>query len=509
MAANFLLGVGGTGAKCVEAFARLATCGLGPPSAWVGLLDQDRSNGNAARTVRVLSDYVELRATLRSAGANDLGPGCAMLQTAVERPAEGWAWAPEEKSSATLAASIGYSGLPAEETALVEMLFSHEERQLKLDEGFRQRPALGAALTLTGVTPTSAVWRDLLQAVQAAGHGEEVRVFLVASIFGGTGASGLPTVARLLRREIRARGLEGKVKLGAALMLPYFAFPAPPGGEGPAIRPDSTTFLMQARGALEYYEQLFRAEPVFDALYVLGSDPLIPLESYSDGGSLQANPPLLPEFVAALAALDFLALRSPAEGGTFAVGVGDGDVVGWDDMPWSAGGGGAVRAEVGATLRSAVAWREHYAPALAGDKWRAHRREAWFRNHVAARGEGAIGGDAAQRAVTLVSRALDDLLRWFVALNRAGAGGGRRLALVADSVLAREARTADLTDIALVGELGNREFQRMIPPNDGPDMAELFRRLTYSRPVDGAAGLGSVLAAIRRGCSEGGVGARS
>ncbi|WP_176952681.1 tubulin-like doman-containing protein [Belnapia rosea] len=426
-----------------------------------------------------------------------------MLSTVIERPKAGWAWAPEEKSSATLAASIGYTGLPPTETAMADILFSEAERRLTLDEGFRQRPALGAALTLTGVTPNSAVWRDLLQALQSAGHGEEVRVFLIASIFGGTGASGLPTVARLLRHEIRERGLESRVKLGAALMLPYFAFPAPPPGEGPSIRPDSTTFLIQARGALEYYQQLFRLEPVFDSVYLLGSDPLIQLPGYSDGGALQANPPLLPELLAGLAAVDFLALRAPADGRTLAVGTSDGDVVGWDDLPYSDGGGLKLRAEVGAMLRTAVAWRERYASALVGDAWRGNRREAWFRTHLSATGADAVGSDACQRAITLVSRSMDDMLRWFVALNRAGAGAGRRLGLVADDILARDWASADIADIQLASGLGNSEFRRLVPPNTGPSLADSFSRLTYGRRVDGGVGLGALLAALRQACLEG------
>jgi hypothetical protein len=100
------------------------------------------------------------------------------------------------------------------------------------------------------------VWKDLLTALQSAGHGVDVRVFLVASIFGGTGAAAFPTVARLLRAEIEQRGLGDQVKLGGALLLPYFSFPPPPEGDGPAIRPNSAAFMMQARGALEYYSRL-------------------------------------------------------------------------------------------------------------------------------------------------------------------------------------------------------------------------------------------------------------
>jgi hypothetical protein len=353
---NFLLGLGGTGAKCVEAFVRLATCGVGPDSSWIGLLDQDRSNGNTSRASRVLSEYAEVRTALRTPGSAQLGSS-RLLSMALEKPREGWAWAPEERVSASLSTSVGYSGLPAAEQALVEGLFSDEERRMQLDEGFRQRPALGAALTLQSVTSASPVWKDLLTALQSAGHGVDVRVFLVASIFGGTGAAAFPTVARLLRAEIEQRGLGDQVKLGGALLLPYFSFPPPPEGDGPAIRPNSAAFMMQARGALEYYSRL-QSQKLFDRLYVIGNDPLIPLRHYSEGGATQTNPPLLPELVAALAAIDFVQNKPEGDRGTVvAAGTGTNGPVGWEDLPFAGVRSLALRAEVAATVRMAVAWR--------------------------------------------------------------------------------------------------------------------------------------------------------
>ena len=505
MTAHFVLGIGGTGAKTVEAFVRLATCGLGPDAAWVGLLDQDRSNGNSARAMRVLSDYAQLRAALRSPGEADLG-GSPLLGMRLQQPEAGWAWAPEERSAASLGSAIGYPALPPSDQALVQALFTDEERRLELDEGFRQRPALGAALTLQGVTPESPVWRDLLAALQSAGHGGEVRVFLVASIFGGTGAAGLPTVARLLRTEIRRRNLEGQVKLGGALLLPYFAFPPPPPGAGPAIRPDSSAFMLQARGALEYYAQLFRAERVFDRLYLVGNDPLIPLRTYADGGAGQANPPLLPELIAGLACVDFLCRDADLPGfdtpQTLAAGTGAA-TPGWDDLPYDGPGGPAfLRAELAATVRTALAWRQAYAPALAGEAWRACRREAWFRRLLMSEGSAPVGSELSQRAITLATRLFDDLLRWFVALNRGGNGRGS-LALLQDGLLARDWTSPSMDELALTPALSNAGFASAVLPRGGPSLREVFARLTYGAvPVDGA-GVGMLVGALRAACHDG------
>ena len=42
-------------------------------------------------------------------------------------------------------------------------------------------------------------------------------------MFGGTGAAGFPSIARLLREIIKKNITDG-VKIGGALMLPYFSF---------------------------------------------------------------------------------------------------------------------------------------------------------------------------------------------------------------------------------------------------------------------------------------------
>ena len=481
---------------------RLATCGMGPPSAWVGLLDQDRSNGNSARTGQVLSQYLDLRAALRTAGGADLG-GSPMMAMELQAPKAGWAWAPEERSSATLSSSVGYPALPPSEQAVVQALFNDGERRLQLDEGFRQRPALGAALTLQGVTPQSAVWQDLLAALQAAGHGGEVRVFLVASIFGGTGAAGFPTVARLLRAEIKQRGLEGQVKLGGALLLPYFSFPAPPADGGPAIRPDSAAFLMQARGALEYYSQLFRAERIFERLYVVGADPLIPLPSYSDGGSAQANPPLLPEMLAALAAIDFLQIRRGGDGETLVAGTSDAAAVGWSDLPFdAAGGSGSLQANVAATLRMALAWHTLYCPALAGSAWQACRREAWFRRMLPGDAATVVGSPTAQRTIEQVAKTFEGLLRWFIALNRGGAGGERSLALLNDARVAGQWASMAVDSVPLTSHVDSRTFSAFVLPVTGPSTAEVFRRMSYGPLPQGSAGIGTIVAALRAACSD-------
>lgn len=490
---SYLLGVGGSGAKCVEAFVRLAMCGAGPASSWVGLMDQDRSNGNVGRTNQLLAEYLDLRRALRTPGVADLGDS-PLLATELRQPGGGWAWAPEEKSASSLATSTGYGGLPKPQQALAEALFSETERTLELDEGFRQRPALGAAVTLQGLQSATGLWQELLNALRSAGHGRPIRVFLIASIFGGTGAAGFPTVARLLRDRIEQEQLSDRVKLGGALLLPYFSFPPPPDG-GPAIRPDSAAFMMQARGALEYYARL-QSEQVFDRLYVIGNDPLIRLDTYSDGGVNQVNPPMLTELVAALAAIDFAGRESfGARGTVVAAGTRADGPIGWTDLPFEGVDGASqadLRANVAATLRAAIAWRQLYRGAFTSTGLAASAPEAWFRRLMGSEGKQVASAEATQRAISLLSPALEALLAWFISLNRGGAGGAQKLALLDDAEIAEGPNARPL----LRQTISDAAFRALLPPTPGPGYAEVFARMTYGPVPPQGHGIGRVLAAL-------------
>ena len=75
---NILIGIGGTGAKCVEAFIHMCAAGIGPNdgSVWLEMVDQDQSNGNLNRTSQAFSLYSDLRNDLRLNNDHQLAGGC-------------------------------------------------------------------------------------------------------------------------------------------------------------------------------------------------------------------------------------------------------------------------------------------------------------------------------------------------------------------------------------------------------------------------------------------------
>ena len=78
---NFIIGIGGTGAKCLEHLLHSCAAGLGPKNLWAGMVDQDEANGNVSRTKILLSKYMNLRSTLRDEGKHDLAEDSDLFKT--------------------------------------------------------------------------------------------------------------------------------------------------------------------------------------------------------------------------------------------------------------------------------------------------------------------------------------------------------------------------------------------------------------------------------------------
>jgi hypothetical protein len=143
------------------------------------------------------------------------------------------------------------------------------------------------------------------------------RVFVVSSIFGGTGAAGYPIIVKNIRNaannaQINNRGDLRDARIGALTVLPYFNVQQD--DNSPISRGD---FISKTKSALFYYHDNLtglRQNGVdlplskINACYYLGDQ--VPSNPYFNdpGGNGQRNDAHLVEFVGALSVLDFLAI---------------------------------------------------------------------------------------------------------------------------------------------------------------------------------------------------------
>ena len=211
---NFIIGIGGTGAKCLEHLVHCCTAGLGPDQLWVGMVDQDEANGNVSRTKVLLSKYVNLQSNLKDESSNYLGTESNLFKTTISTNADS-VWLPLKGADPTLEEVINYELLKPEVKGLIDCLYDPEEKKQNLSEGFRARPNIGAAAMLaTTSNQDDPFWSQIYKAIDNARSGEEVRIFIISSIFGGTGASGFPNIARKIRAIQLEKNITSKVHIG-------------------------------------------------------------------------------------------------------------------------------------------------------------------------------------------------------------------------------------------------------------------------------------------------------
>ena len=132
---NFLITIGGTGAKCLESILHSCIAGLGPEHLWVGMVDQDQANGNVSKSKILLNRYIDLREKLRSTGKDDVSLESEIFKTSISISKDDALWLPLAGADPKLSEVIKYSLLKPELKGLVDCLYDTEEREQNLSEG--------------------------------------------------------------------------------------------------------------------------------------------------------------------------------------------------------------------------------------------------------------------------------------------------------------------------------------------------------------------------------------
>lgn len=353
----YLIGIGGTGARCMEAFIYLNGAGLLKDNQDVKLVfvDADVSCGNLSRT-RQTADLYEKARQLKF-GAQGI------FKNKIEQMG---LWSPVEENCRTLDDVFKHNSLiNKSETKslglLYESLFTKQERETSLDKGFRGHPAIGAAVMNEKMNPKEDVWKTLLPQINAD---KDAKIFLFASVFGGTGAAGFPTIARLLRDALHKDGDGNCVAhIGGALVLPYFQFPPADDQSQKEMQAKVEEFMLNTKSALDYYNKNNILGPVFTSIYLVGDNDLAEVHKFSLGSKDQENEANIIEIYAALAAFDFFNKTEYERGLTPMVSRKMNDVITWDDLP-DVCTEGTLKDKMATYIRSMYAFQYNVLPSL-------------------------------------------------------------------------------------------------------------------------------------------------
>lgn len=331
---NLIL-LGGTGARCGEIFVYMCANGyFDCDVVHILYIDSDRENGNGEMFRAVVKQYQACRE--RYALKNSPIPYFfkPKIHLTEQTPVGGLSHFKD-----LAAPSQNGVGQVNSAEALMRALYSDEEMEMKISDGFFAHPNVGAALFAANM---DAVMGDFLRIIQAERDTKDVKVFLVGSLFGGTGASALPTISKYLKKKLHVDSgnklIDEHLKIGVCMVLPYFVF-ARDGwkagmsqSSGGDAQIEAEKFATKTKSALEYYKYI-NSDPdgaVFDSLYILGHDGEDVRGVYATAGSEQRNLPHIVEMYGAMAGVHFFKDDSGSGQHYFAT-VGK-KTIGWTDI---------------------------------------------------------------------------------------------------------------------------------------------------------------------------------
>lgn len=214
-------------------------------------------------------------------------------------------------------------GSDADDKLVMRAFYNKEARETDTEKGFYGKPSLGTSIFEYMLSEADQNNQDdqdnILKPVEnflGRSTNNRAKVFIIGSIFGGTGAAVFSNLAAYMRKHFEKRSRD--LLVSGVLLLPYFSFGTRDGdGDGTPLI-NSGDFGTKSYLALSQYAQnkhlMRRAvkdkdkdkdNGSFDSLYICGQDPLHVVGEYANGGKGQKNHFDLVDLIAADAMVDF------------------------------------------------------------------------------------------------------------------------------------------------------------------------------------------------------------
>jgi hypothetical protein len=300
------------------------------------IVDPDESNGNVSEAVKQLRRYQAINADVEVLGNNERAFFSTPLNAGLGDNSFLWTNPQPNQEFQTL---IQYASQSDTEKALLNLLYDESDMSLTFEKGYIGRAHIGSLDLLRNLesqirnaasenenvdkSKSGALqifFRALRAATQQPGG---ANLIVIGSIFGGTGASGLPAIPPLISTVLLA-GLDKQLRLGCVQLAPYFTFP-----QGHDEDPDSALHPLATQAALYHYSL---TDTGYDRIYLIGAPTREQSNSENvPGGGAQKNQSHYVELAAALAVANFFA-SPPNETGVEVVACAS-EAVTWNDLP--------------------------------------------------------------------------------------------------------------------------------------------------------------------------------
>lgn len=298
----FLFCIGGTGSRVLKALVYLLASGIKFPVRELIpiIIDPDKDNGDVEQIIRLLNYYQNIRNQIDPDKSDFFKVKIERLSNITDGDVADISQefrtdiASKGTAGETFKNFIGYNTLDNETKALVQLFYNEQTNlESELTVGFKGNPHMGSIVL--NRFQNSADFKAFVNKLS-----DDDGIFIVSSIFGGTGAAGFPLLVKNIREPhsnyIGKAGIMKQVPLGALTVLPYFGVEKK---DGSAISKD--TFINKTKAALSFYGTDLNG---INALYYVG-DSVHKDYANHEGGRHQQNQAHFIEMVSALSIVDF------------------------------------------------------------------------------------------------------------------------------------------------------------------------------------------------------------
>jgi hypothetical protein len=324
MARLFIFAVGGTGSRVLKSLTMLLASGIKPKSDKEYeiipiIIDPHSSNDDKKRTETLIENY-QLITDEIGIDNGFFGTRISTLKKIIRsknRLSNNFSFNLQEVSGQKFHQYIGFNELdlnkpkdaPKANQALADLLFSGNSinkrgeevplLDIEMDIGFVGNPNIGSIVL--NQFKDSDEYKEV-----ASNFNADDRIFIISSIFGGTGAAGFPVILKNLRDarnnpNIDGRGFLENSMIGALTVMPYFNIEKD--SKSPIQKSD---FIAKTKAALYYYKQNVTGNNSVNALYYIADDYSGKPYKNDPGDNGQQNDAHFVELAAALSIIDFL-----------------------------------------------------------------------------------------------------------------------------------------------------------------------------------------------------------
>ncbi|MDR2913251.1 MAG: tubulin-like doman-containing protein, partial [Tannerella sp.] len=200
MANIFVIGIGGTGMRCIEAFTHLCAIGMfDNTNVHLLALDTDKDNGNFTRLKNLKESYIKTK------GVNK--KQFALKDTFFSANLHYYQFSPDYSKLSTFDALYNYGDAKfsnPEKAAIADLLFTDNAKAFDLKHGYRAQTHLGSMLMYHSIINEikqndKGDLKRFIQELITASNSGNPRIFILGSVFGGTGASSIPIIPKAIK----------------------------------------------------------------------------------------------------------------------------------------------------------------------------------------------------------------------------------------------------------------------------------------------------------------------